>query len=226
MLKAITDLLNFGKYIAGIAKAIEAISHARRTTLETSLQREYIFCAKKVLGNLGTMFFQRTYIVSSLNDYIRHIGKVGELGALRLATGGDNQRRIARRDMGGLLRSVGDNSATIVEFCGLVRETLPNSVLGMEMKKLMMTTLEVNNYVLGSYDLLVMPTNEFLETLKSIRDAHAELLSKFEHLMKSIDRDAIDRAYAQFKLTDDSFTRTKKLGKGDAQPLAQAERQR
>lgn len=216
MLKAIADLLNFGKYIAGIAKAIEAISNARRTTLEASLQREYIFCAKKVLGNLGTMFFQRTYIVSSLNAYIRHIDKVGETSALRLATNSDNQWRIARRDIGGLLHSVSDNSATIVEFCGLVREALPNSVLGMEMKKLMMATLEVNNYILCSYDLLVMPTDEFLETLKSIRDAHSELLSQFEHLMGSIDYDAIDKAYAQFKLNDGSFRRTKKHGKGDA----------
>lgn len=216
MLSAISDLFNFGKYIAGIAKALEAISRARRTTLEASLQREYIFCAKKVLGNLGTMFFQRTCIVSSLNGYIRQIDHQGESGALRLMIGSDNQGRITRRDIGGLLRSVSDNSATIVEFCGLVREALPNSVLGMEMKKLMMATLEVNNYILTNYDLLVMPTDEFLEVLKSIRDAHAELLSQFEYLMESIDYDAIDKAYARFRLKDDSFNGNKNLSKDDA----------
>jgi hypothetical protein len=196
---AIASILDIGKYVSSIVKALEDIAHYRFHSLERKQEREYLILSAKILRNLDQMLYQRMFIVRELRSYLAYLDSRPVMELIPDDDSIDEQVVRFQRQLDGMARGISASSSSVAELCALTEYVLPNSVFGMEMKKLMMATKVINTYFLENLDRFAFPTPEFISVLRSVHDAHSILSNEFCNLMEKIDADAINNAFVRFK---------------------------
>ena len=196
---AIASILDIGKYLSSIVKALEDISNYRTHSLERRQEREYLVLSAKILKNLDHMLYDRMFIVRELRDSLAYLDRKPALEFTPDDESIDEQVNLFQQRLGSMAWRIGGSSSSVAELCALTEYVLPNSVFGMEMKKLMMATKVINTYFLENLDRFAFPTPEFISVLRSVHDAHSVLSHEFFNLMEKIDADAVNNAFARFK---------------------------
>jgi hypothetical protein len=192
---SIASILDIGRYISGIVKALDDISNYRSRSLERKLMREHLLCSQKILKNLDRMLYERMFIVRELEEYLQDIGK-NTLNSESWHELGWNQ------ELERLSRRIRQSSRSVEELCALTERVLPNSIFGLEMKKLMIATGRINSYFLENLRKFAFPTEDFVATLTAVHKAHTVLSKEFEMLMHRVDADAIAAAFVTVKMED------------------------
>jgi hypothetical protein len=198
---SLAELLDVGRYISSIAKALDDVGNYRTHAMQRGQAKQYFELSREVLRNLDHMIYERMFVERELRYYLQWHDQLLYQSIVPHSMRPDKVESVRTEleaQVATILDAVSSSIGSIAEFIEMTRDALPGSPFGLEMKRLMMATEEINSYLMHREQDFHNPTPEFIAQLRDLHYTYGELQGAFSHMLSGVDKYQMDRAFFMF----------------------------